>query len=512
MAFRSLFVKNRPPLHPEDFYKPPLYTYAGHFLARVPAMALSTPFLLAGKEKRDEMFFRIRLSLMRIFNLCLFAGTVVLAFKMISDAFGLFPARSLAWLFATSAGFIPYQIYLTSDLALTFTILLSLSLAYAVSRSPGNWVSFFAGLAVGLATATKYNGLAAAIALPLAHAMAPDPNGATAFLKRKSTWLSAFAIPIGFLIGNPYALINFKKFFADFYYNYETTPVYGGQIGGSGYTRFFELFGEIYGWPASFTLLLLVAASFAFFLEKSPLPKNPPRLSSAAKLWILSAAIFAFYTWKIGAFPRMTTRFVLPVAPLLLLLAAAGFASLSRHKKILFSLFASLVAYNLVCGFYVGRLFRLDPRMLLLPAISSEAKTSDQKTTAEASKSLPAIDLQTSKKILVKKMPKGLKRAESFEKIFAENQTLMAMKDRWQTEFDTSWFSQEQRSLRNPDWIVWSSVDLEDAVKPHYEALFLPSSGYRVIFDAASPPLPDWVYPQHPDFLLNRTTFWKKSS
>ncbi|MCX7713778.1 MAG: hypothetical protein N2035_09000 [Chthoniobacterales bacterium] len=41
-------------------------------------------------------------------------------------------------------------------------------------------------------------------------------------------------------------------------------------------------------------------------------------------LWLPSLTIFVLYTWKIGAFPRMETRFVLPNAPYFLLLAAAG--------------------------------------------------------------------------------------------------------------------------------------------------------------------------------------------
>ena len=66
----------------------------------------------------------------------------------------------------------------------------------------------------------------------------------------------------------------------------------------------------------------------------------------------------------------------------------------------------------------------------------------------------------------------------------------------------------EERKKRGTDFVIWSSIDIEGIVRPHYEALFDESNGYKVIYDTSSPEVPDWVYPKYTEFLRNRTTIW----
>jgi len=502
MAFRNIFAKERPPMHPGEFLKPPFYTYVNHFVARLPATAVSSLVFWEGEKERSEIYFRLRLLLARCLNLAIFAGTVAMIFAVVRSYYGLVAARVAALLLATSAGFVCYQIFLTTDLALVFMMMASFVCSCAVARKPSMGISVAAGLLVGLATATKYNGLAVAAALPVAHLLGSRGNPVLACLKRPAAWASGLAVPVGFLIGNPYAVLDWPKFHSDFFYNYTTTPVYGGRTAGTGYVAFFQTFPEILGWPAT----VIVACGVLVGLVGLALSL---RRNDAWKLWLLALVVFLLYTWKIGAFPRMTTRFVLPMAPFLLILAAAGFGILTRMKWVFLPVLAATIVYNLVCGWWVGELFRGDPRMKMLAVVRDRIVG---EAFVEVSKSIPAISLMPGRDIHTVKIPGAIERAAQFDQMFADNKEMQKLRDKWKSKDGPEWFSREARAKRGPGWVIWCSTDVEKIVRAEYLALFDPSSGYKVIFDGSSPVRPRWAYPHQPDVIENRSTVWEKIS
>jgi hypothetical protein len=500
MAFRSLFSSDRPPMHPGGFLKPPFYTYVNQFVARVPAQVISGAAFWKGEKERSELYFQARLFLARSLNLALFAASVVLVFAVVRMYFDVASARVASLLFATSAGFVCYQVFLTTDLALVFMMLAAFVCSCAVARNPAMGISVAAGLLAGLATATKYNGLAVAAALPLAHLLGSRGNPIIACIKRPAAWASGLAVPVGFLIGNPYAVLDWPKFHADFFYNYTTAPVYGGQTTGTGYVPFFWTFPEILGWPATLIAVCgLLAGLVALALARGR--------NDGWKLWLLALAVFAVYTWKIGEFPRMPTRFVLPMAPFFLILAAAGFGILLRAKWVFLPVLAAVVVFNLVCGWWVGELFREDPRMRMLDVVRERILG---KAVVEVSKSTPSISLMPGRDIRTVKMPGAIERGALFDKMFAENPEMQKLSDKWKSKDGPEWFTKEARAKRGAGWIIWSSNDVEKIVSAEYRALFDPSSGFEVVYDGASPVRPGWAYPHQPDFIVNRATVWKK--
>lgn len=500
MAFRTIFSGSRPPMHPGTFLKPPFYTYVNHFVARLPATAISGAAFWEGKKERTEHYFRIRLFLARSLNLALFAGTIVAVFAVVRMYFDVGAARVAALLFATSAGFVCYQIFLTTDLALVFMMMASFVCSCVIARNPAMGISVVAGLLAGLASATKYNGLSVAIALPIAHLLGSRGNPVLACLKRPAAWVCGLAVPVGFLIGNPYAVLDWPKFHSDFYYNYTTTPVYGGQTTGTGYVSFFQTFPEILGWPATILAICGVLAGLvALVLGRSR--------NDAWKLSLLALAVFALYTWKIGEFPRMTTRFVLPMTPFVLILAAAGFGMLARAKWVFLPVLATVLVYNLVCGWWVGELFRQDPRMRLLDVVREKIVG---EAVVEVSKSTPMISLMPGRDIRTVKMPGAIERGAQFDKMFADNPEMQKLSGKWRSKDGPEWFSQQARDKRGAGWIIWSSNDVEKIVSAEYRALFDRASGFEVVFDGSSPLRPRWAYPRQPDFIVNRATVWKK--
>ena len=501
MALRNVAMKKLPFLHPGRFAKPPFYTYLNHFLARVPAETVSRNMLWLEIEQRKQVFLLLRLALARALNLLFFAGAVILVFVLVREAFGLPAARMSALLLATSAGFIPYQVFLTTDMALIFMMLAAFACAAGIVRKPGMGISIAAGLLAGLATATKYNGLVVAASLPVAHLLASRGNPVLACLKRPAAWVCGLCVPLGFLLGNPYAVLDWRTFAGDFLYNYKVTPVYNGATEGHSYAAFFRDFGEIFGWPGTWLIAAGLVAGVVLLAGRNQ--------KSGRQLWILAAAVFLPYAWKIGGFPRIETRFVLPAAPFVLLMASAGFSTLLRAKWLTVPVLAAVLAYNLACGWWVGTMFRADPRMEALELAKTEVGPQE---IVEVSRSIPRIQDLPGKKLTVFRMPSGIELSANLSRIFADDEQFQGITDKWLTPEGPDWFTPEARKKRNPGWIFWSSIDLEAVVRNEYEALFKDGSNYQVIFDKTSPQFPWWTYPRYTEFIRNRVTIWKKST
>ncbi len=500
MALRNVAESSRPFLHPKFFVKPPFYTYMNHFLARLPAEAVSKSMFWMSPSERKQSYLLLRIGLARILNLGFFAGSVLLVYFLVRHSFGLPAARMAALLLATSAGFIPYQVFLTTDMALVFMMLTSFWCAAKIVGHPGMGISIAAGLLAGLATATKYNGLLVAAALPVAHLLASRGNPVLASLKRPAAWVCGLCVPLGFILGNPYAVLDWPAFSSDFLFNYKVTPVYNGVTQGHGYEAFFRAFGEILGWPGTCVIVVGALAGICSLVAS--------RGKTAWQLWVLAAVVFAAYTWKIGDFPRIETRFVLPAVPFALILGAAGFPVFLRAKFVAIPVFAIVLAYNLACGWWVGNMFRKDPRMEAL-AFAGQHLASD--ATVEISGSVPRVQDLPGRRLTIIKIPTGIERDAKFSRIFAGDKQIQEAMKRWAAKEGPEWFTKEARLGRHPDWIFWSTIDLEEIVKPQYEALFQKGSGYQVVFDGSSPDFPWWCYPKHTEFVRSRTTVWEKT-
>ncbi|MDX2079842.1 MAG: glycosyltransferase family 39 protein [Terrimicrobiaceae bacterium] len=503
LAFQTVMSEERRPFEPARFVKPPLYTYLNLFLARWPAEFLVRQVPGMTKSERRAWTRETRVVFARFWNLAMFAGMIALTYGVTCAAFGQASARASSWILATSAGFVPYKIFLTTDLALLFFMLAAFAASVRILKHPGIGISIVAGLLAGAAGAIKYNGIAIAVCLPLAHLLASRGNPILACLRRPAAWLCGLAVPVGFIIGNPYSVIDFPKFWEGFYYNYTVTPVYNGAGEGTGYVEFVRRFVEIFGWPGS---LLLGGMALIGLVPVIRSLREPE--SNTWKVWLLAAVAFALYFWKIGAFPRMETRFVLPTAPFLLILAAAGLGAFFRWKWLAVPVLAVLLLYNVVCSWQTAELFRLDPRTRALAWADQNLKG---QATLESSGSCPQWQYLPGREFRIHRIPTGLERKQNFAELFADDPDMLSRVSRFESREDLTWFSPEARARRDPQWIAWSSIDLEGIARPFYEALSQPGSGYRVVFNESSPSIPRWSYPRYTEFLRNQLVIWEKN-
>jgi 4-amino-4-deoxy-L-arabinose transferase-like glycosyltransferase len=91
-------------------------------------------------------------------------------------SFGIFSARIVALVFATSAGFIAYSHFLTSDIPVMFWMLLAFYFSINILTRAKLSDYLLAGFFTGIATATKYNGLAIGISIAVAHFLSCSSN------------------------------------------------------------------------------------------------------------------------------------------------------------------------------------------------------------------------------------------------------------------------------------------------------------------------------------------------
>jgi hypothetical protein len=192
-----------------------------------------------------------------------------------------------------------------------------------------------------------------------------------------------------------------------------------------------------------------------------------------------------------------------------LLLGAAGFGAMMRVRWITVPAVACVVVFNLSCGWWIGELFRKDPRNEVL-AFASEHIPSD--AVVEVSASIPRLLDLPDKDYVVHKIPSGIDRWENFSERFASDEDVMKVVAKRKTPLGLDWFSPQERDKRNPAWIFWSSIDIEKSTKPFHDALLGPGSGYRIVWDGASPKVPPWVYPRNTEFLKNRVTILTKEA
>ena len=136
MAFNNVFSGDRRPFEPSSYVKPPFYTYMCHFAARVPAMTLANIYFFKERHERFELFLRLRTSFARCLNMAFFALCTTALFVLASSFYSLFTARIVSIIFATSCCFIPYQIFLTTDLPVIFMMLTSFLFAVKILNNP----------------------------------------------------------------------------------------------------------------------------------------------------------------------------------------------------------------------------------------------------------------------------------------------------------------------------------------------------------------------------------------
>lgn len=503
MAFRSLFSSKRLPFEPANFYKPPFHTYFNFFLSTFPFELLEkVGQKLSGAPVNLDA---ARILWSRLLTVGLFLGSIALVFQMTRRFFGLLAARVITLLFATSAGFIVEAHFLTADMPVLFWMLLAFFFVQNIILQGRASDYLWAGFLTGVATATKYNGLAVGIAIVVAHLLRCRPFAWKPAILDAKLYLGLGMVVVGFVAGNPFALISFQTFTAHFLYNYRTTPVWDGSDGsGNSYGKFLLVFTDIIGWPAA--LILLGAFLFSLY---SLFRRQGSDLEKQGMLLLLS--VFLLYYYKFGDFPRIENRFVMPIVPFWMMATGPLWQQLQERRRLVTVTLLLLLGYNSLCSLDVGRRFAQDPRT----AAQAWVKQLPKGAVIESSAYTPKWKQVSGFKAEDTRMPFLTGRRALFEEAFKHDAWMLDRVRLREAEERSDWFSAAQLQQRRPDYVATNSLyyerfdaekiaQLYPSVQTFFKELLAGKAGYKIVFDRTTSTFPGWLYPQRILFVDNR--------
>lgn len=487
-------LKLREDYMPGHYLKPPLHTYMNRILILGPAQQVMGGWFRIAKEYHWPVY----LIGSRLLTLAMFCGFLVAIYFSAKAASDRQVAFVVTVILATSAGILVFNRFLTADSPLLFwmTVSFAFSIRAGIGKSTSNAVmaAFFAGLAA----ADKYNGLGVAAAIPAALFAAQGWR----FILSPAPWLAGLAIPVGFVLGCPGALLDTRRFVDDFLYNYLTTPVYDGTTEGTGYIKFLAYLPDLIGWPASALLAAFVLATILLALCG--------RLRTAERILVASSlAVFGLYFLMIGKFPRIGTRFVLPAVPFLMLLAVPALGRIDWKRWVPKAVLGMVVLYNFYASLDAGLRFVHDPRMDAIGWVKQNIPVGSKIENSYA----PDWRRIPDRNYRVSQLPAATGRSELFTKILGNKKTIQAGLNRFETNYEEDTFTESGLSARNPDFVAFTTQVFEwsgdDNAQRFYAALDREEFGGRKVFEkTARTPWP-YSYPKKIDFIADRLIILK---
>jgi hypothetical protein len=481
------------------YLKPPLHTYLTEFLVIRPIQLVAQ--LFPASPEHPNRWLAITMVSGHLFTILLFCGSILLLYGIVRKSCGVKSASILALVMATSAGILQFNHWGTVDSPLLFWMLASLSFSIRASATGALSDSILAGILAGLAAADKYNGLGVAVALPIALLM----HSGWRALYRMPLILGCLAVPLGFLIGCPGAIFDHERFVQQFLYNLYTTPVYYGNTHKLGYLDFLTSFPELIGLPASIALAGLVVATLLQLKKGSLLPAEKTVIACVG-------IVFIGYYINIGSFPRMEARFVLPVVPFALILAAPALQRIRMTDKLPSRVFSAIFLYNLICCVILGVRFLSDPRMdaQLFAMKNFSHNATVENTYAPEWNVLPGVSVQETK------LTCDCGYDQRFTKIFGSNTVIRKGLKECASHDPADVFTVESLKLRNPDFIAFSWVTYVNASDPKtfhfYKDLEDEKLGYIKVFDKHLMKAPIWAYPRQSDALMPRMVILQREA
>jgi hypothetical protein len=488
-------LKLRKDLLPSHYLKPPLHTYMNHLLVLNPARQVLGGWFGIPKEHHWPVY----LIGSRILTLAMYCGFLVAIYVSVLAISGRTAAFLITIIFASSSGMLVFNRFLTADSPLLFWMGASFAFALRAGLKGSATDAVLAGLLAGLAAADKYNGVLIAAAIPGALFAAQGWR----FILKPAPWLAGLAIPAGFILGNPGAILDTRRFVNDFLYNYLTTPVYNGSTEGTGHLKFLACFPDLIGWPGSILLVILLAASI-FCCVRSKMQKQE---------WILlcaAAGVFCLYFVMIGKFPRMGARFVLPSVPFILLLAAPALARIDWSGLTAKITIGAVVFYNIYASIDAGLQFAKDPRMEAIAWFSTNipAGATIENSYAPDWRRIPG------RKYRVEQMPAATGRSKLFTKILGGQKTIQEGLDRFESRYDSNTFQKEGLVSRRPDFVAFTTQVFQwsgdDDAQKFYAALDREEFGYGKVYEKQARDRWPLSYPRHIDFLVDRMVVLKR--
>ena len=196
-------------LNPHRFHHPALYRYAIAVVYPVANVALG-PFM--APEARRWMPYLAG----RLISAALGVVGVWLVFRLGMRLMGLGGAALAAAVLALMPLHVKFGHIAKPDTTMAMWVALTTLLAWRIAEKPSRRLYVLAGLCVGLATGSKYNGLVACVPVFVAHMMAPGTRQWYRRLVAADLWLAGLCSVGAFLITSPYHVLDYTSMLEEF--------------------------------------------------------------------------------------------------------------------------------------------------------------------------------------------------------------------------------------------------------------------------------------------------------
>jgi len=321
-------------LNPHNFYHPTLFMYAlspwfGGFTAFgfVSGMWRSLVEFQADYIVNTHHFWLAA----RVFAACVGAATVFLTYLAGRRRFGFSTGLVAAIVLALAFLHVEHSQYATTDVAVTLFVPAVILLALGIIEKPRPACYVFGGMLAGLAAATKYPGGAVFLPLVVAHLLRAK-EGLPKRIRLYGPPIAIAYLVVGFLVGCPYALLDFKTFWQDlrFMMAISAEPWLVGT-------------GEP-GWKLY--LLKTLGTGEGVLFAAAAVAATVVALFRSNKDRVLAVFPIAYFLYM-GTRPFAFDRFLLPVYPAVALLMArlvVGFASRLKRPAWRLAVGAALTA------------------------------------------------------------------------------------------------------------------------------------------------------------------------
>lgn len=396
--------------NPQSFIYPTLYMYLLFFLY---VIYFGLGLVRGTYTSIEDIGLQFRLDpthfylIDRMFSAFFGVATIFVVYKVAKRLFDRRVALISSFFLSFSYLHVRESHFGTVDVAVTFFLLLAvLSIVNSLKRSSER-NSILAGLFAGLAAATKYLGVL--LILPMAiirfNRLRKSRKGILSVIGDRHLWLFGLIFLLAFIIGTPYAVLDWRTFLSDFVTNSRNLNVlWGGVYLGKGwlyhprFTLFYGLGWSLFAASLLGIILLLRRAKFeALVLFSFPLA----------------------YFLLIGKGNAVFLRYMIPVIPFLCISGAVFTAQVSdwlrqvlRPRAVWFidAILALLIVLpSLINIVHFDRLLaKTDSRLLARAWVYSQAQSGNSIYQTAANSFALRPTLETAEKQYLKLLAIGL--------------------------------------------------------------------------------------------------------
>ncbi len=292
----------------------------------------------------------------------------------------LFNNSRIALFSALTLAILPFHVlhshYALIDIPMVFFLAWSVYFSARILKGGTMRDYLLAGLFVGLAASTKYNGALGALVVFLAHFLYTFRNTEFMLLGKKSfiSLCTAGLLSIfGFLIGTPYALLDYQTFIRTDGPKgalWQFTNV--GKIGAwDQFLNFFNIMGVKYVNDLSLSVVLVFLVLFIYLLLRN-------KFTRELVFIYVPAIVFTYY---ISGFDKARSHYLMISYPFIVLIVGYGLDKIFAYVKkaylvvLLWILFLAFPLFN--TAFVVARFVNPDTRNLLYEYLLTNVKSDD---------------------------------------------------------------------------------------------------------------------------------------